>query len=87
MDNVNETLHARQTTHGDYHEQAELSQALQDTIRTGANWRSLTKVQRDALTMISVKVSRILTGDPNHADSWHDIAGYAMLAERDLVGQ
>lgn len=85
MKPIADTLEERGSTHGDYHDQAEMSQALQDTIRTGANWRSLTKVQRDALIMISVKVSRILTGDPNHADSWHDIAGYATLAEHDLA--
>lgn len=85
MTSITATLDQRNATHGDYHDQAEMSQALQDTIRTGANWRSLTKVQRDALIMISVKVSRILTGDPNHADSWHDIAGYATLAEHDLA--
>lgn len=85
MKPITDTLKDRGPTHGDYHDQAEMSQALQDTIRTGANWRTLTKVQRDALIMISVKVSRILTGDPNHADSWHDIAGYATLAEQDLA--
>lgn len=84
MKTIAATLEDRRSTHGDYHNQAELSQALQDTVRTGENWRALTKVQRDALTMILVKVSRILTGDPNHADSWHDIAGYATLAEHDL---
>ena len=34
--------------------------------------------------MIAVKISRILTGDPSHADNWHDIAGYATLVERRL---
>lgn len=86
MKPITDTLTERNSTHGDYHEQAELSQALQDTMRTGKNWRTLTKVQRDALTMMAVKISRILTGDPNHADSWHDAAGYATLAEREIVG-
>ena len=30
--------------------------------------------------MIAVKIARILNGDPNHFDSWIDIAGYATLA-------
>lgn len=47
MSSIRETLAERHSTHGDYHEQAELSQALQDTMRTGANWLALTKVQRE----------------------------------------
>ncbi len=33
--------------------------------------------------MICLKISRIVTGDPEHPDNWHDIAGYATLAERE----
>lgn len=29
--------------------------------------------------MIAHKIGRILNGDPNYADSWIDIAGYAKL--------
>jgi hypothetical protein len=39
--------------------------------------------QREALEMIVVKIARIINGDPNCADSWRDIEGYARLvAER-----
>ena len=31
--------------------------------------------------MILSKISRLVTGDPAHKDSWHDIQGYAKLAE------
>ena len=31
--------------------------------------------------MIFHKIGRIVNGDPNYADSWHDIAGYAKLVE------
>lgn len=37
---------------------------------------------KEALEMIQTKVGRILTGDPTHRDSWHDIAGYAVLIEQ-----
>lgn len=76
------TLTDRNRTHGDFHEQAELSGILKELLRTQANWRLLTYSQKEALEMIAVKVSRIMTGNPNHKDSWHDIAGYATLAER-----
>jgi hypothetical protein len=35
--------------------------------------------QEEALDMIFHKIGRILNGDPNYADSWDDIAGYAKL--------
>jgi transposase-like protein len=39
-----------------------------------------------SLDMIAVKVSRILTGNPSHIDSWVDIAGYAKLVADRLQG-
>ena len=35
--------------------------------------------QVEALDMICHKIGRIINGDPDYADSWHDIAGYAQL--------
>lgn len=39
-----------------------------------------------ALDMIAVKISRILSGNPSHKDSWVDIAGYAKLVADRLQG-
>ena len=39
-----------------------------------------------ALDMIAVKISRILSGNPSHKDSWVDIAGYAKLVSDRLQG-
>ena len=39
-----------------------------------------------ALDMIAVKISRILSGNPSHKDSWVDIAGYAKLISDRLEG-
>lgn len=39
-----------------------------------------------ALDMIAVKISRILSGNPSHVDSWLDIAGYAKLVADRLQG-
>ena len=39
-----------------------------------------------ALDMIAVKISRILSGNPSHKDSWLDIAGYATLISDRLQG-
>lgn len=36
--------------------------------------------------MIAHKLGRIINGDPNYSDSWHDIAGYAKLVADRLDG-
>jgi hypothetical protein len=43
--------------------------------------------QLQALDMIATKLSRIVNGNPNHADSWTDIAGYATLVADRLQGK
>lgn len=43
--------------------------------------------QREALDMIFHKIGRILNGDPNYADSWIDIAGYAKLVSDRLQAE
>jgi hypothetical protein len=40
--------------------------------------------QREALDMIAHKIARIINGDPDYADSWVDIAGYATLVSERL---
>lgn len=80
---IEATLVDRNRTHGDFHEQAELSGVIKELLRTQTNWRNLSYGQKEALEMIAVKISRILHGNPHHRDSWHDIAGYATLAERE----
>ena len=49
-------------------------------------WDRLSADQRESLEMVQHKVARILNGDPNYADSWVDIAGYAKLVADRLEG-
>lgn len=42
-------------------------------------WHHMTASQREALKIIVHKQARIVNGNPNHTDSWVDIAGYATL--------
>lgn len=71
----------RKNQHGDWMAQAEKGFELKESMRASKNWNSLKPYQREALDMITVKISRILSGDPNHADHWDDIAGYAFLGK------
>jgi hypothetical protein len=84
MSDVSKTLAERQPSHGAFVDQAEISQALSEVMHRTANYRNLTAYQRESLEMIQLKIARILEGDRNHPDHWHDIAGYARLVEREL---
>jgi hypothetical protein len=42
---------------------------------------ALTDKQQYCIDMMLMKISRILQGDPNKADTWHDIEGYAKLGK------
>jgi hypothetical protein len=52
----------------------------------GTHGEHLADDQQEALDMICHKIARILNGDPDYADSWHDIAGYAQLVADRLNG-
>lgn len=79
---IKDTLAERQKTHGDFIVHARIAQHLK-TICAQAP-KALTPVQQEALDMICHKMARILAGNPNHADHWIDIAGYATLVEESL---
>ena len=84
---IHNTLNQRKSVHGDYLSNAMISQHLKSYWRSLPGWGNLTDIQRESLDMFAAKICRIFSGDPNHADHWHDIAGYATLAERDLQRQ
>lgn len=85
-DAVDKTLDERGKRYGSFERNAAISQAIKRTMRGAVGWHSLSEDQQEALDMIACKISRILTGDPNYADNWHDIAGYATLVEKRLNG-
>lgn len=81
---LDETLAERGKRYGDFTDHANVAQKLQNVMRnapTGVWYTTLSDVQKQALTVIADKIARILTGDPNYADNWHDIQGYAKLVE------
>ena len=78
---IDQTLAERGARYGDFTFRAAVSQGLQDHMRDTIGWNGLSDVQKQSLTVISDKIARILTGDPNYKDNWHDIQGYAKLAE------
>jgi hypothetical protein len=81
---TDELLNERGKTHGDYSRHAEITQSLKDYMRSCPNWNSLTPSQKETLDMNAHKVGRILAGNPNFADHWDDIAGYARLVSKEI---
>jgi hypothetical protein len=82
MANLEETLAERGKRYGSFAERAEIADALKDAAcNTTPHKTKLAPDQKMALDMIFNKISRVLAGDPDWADSWHDIAGYAKLVE------
>lgn len=75
MSDVKETLEERGKRYGAFKDNAWLAQELKSHIPSG----KLNHWQGEAMEMIMHKISRILCGDSNYADSWRDIAGYASL--------
>jgi Domain of unknown function (DUF6378) len=83
---IEDTLTERQKTHGEFPDHAEIAQTLKHTIWGFAAKRNkkLKPDQAEALDMIAHKVARILNGNPDTHDHWHDIAGYATLVANRL---
>ena len=78
------TLKQRGTRYGTFAENARVSQNLQAQMHDSTNWAEMSPDKKEALTIIQHKIARILTGDAEYDDSWHDIGGYAKLVEDTL---
>lgn len=70
----------RGKNYGDFSKMAADAQSLKCMLVSA----QMNVVQREAMQMICTKLARIANGDPNHVDSWFDIAGYANLVVKDL---
>ncbi len=81
MTDITQTLKERGERYGDFLEHSAVTQQMKHACTTGKSYTKLSPAQKESLDMICHKIGRIVNGDPNHADSWHDIAGYSKLAE------
>ena len=89
MTDINQMLEERQARYGRFQGHAEISQVLKQVIHSAARSRNkeLEHDQLEALDMIAHKIARVINGDPNYADNWVDIAGYATLVANRLEGR
>ncbi len=73
-------LQERGATHGSFKDNAIISQRIKNVFHTHGQYPTENPVYCEALDMIALKLSRILSGQANFKDHWDDIAGYAKLA-------
>jgi len=81
---IGTTLKARGKRYGPFKPLAETSQDLQEVMRKSPNWEGLSADKKEALQIIQHKIARMLHGDPEYKDNWHDIIGYSTRIEETL---
>lgn len=86
MSKIDETLAERGQHYGDFKKTFAVIQGIKLAMQAGEGWDHMPLERREALEMIAVKIGRLVSGDSGHADSWHDISGYARLVEDSLTG-
>lgn len=86
------TLAERGNRYGDFADHARIADALHAIMigdtpvgKFNTSWGVMKPFQRQALRVIADKIARILNGDPDYVDNWHDIQGYAKLVEDRLT--
>lgn len=79
MTDIAATLKERGARYGSFTGHAKITQALKAAMMDSPNWDSLAPDQKEALEMVQHKIGRILNGDPDFHDSWHDGVGYLKL--------
>jgi hypothetical protein len=82
--NTEELLAERQKTHGEYAEHARCTQSILRVLQAERGYPALSDMQKETLHMIAHKLGRIVTGNPDIADHYDDIAGYAKLISQRL---
>ena len=80
---IEKTLKERGEKYGSFEGYVLLCNQLKAVALLADNGR-IQPLHSEGLDMIFNKIARILNGDPNYADNWHDIAGYAILVENEL---
>ena len=81
LEGIDATLAERGSKYGKFIDHATITQKLKRVLHEHAarHDKSFALDQAEALDMICHKLGRIVNGDPDYADSWVDIAGYAKL--------
>jgi hypothetical protein len=86
VSDILDTLLKRGGEYGKFEDQARLTQSMKYHVKSHPKYRDLADDQKEAIDMILHKIARIVNGNPNNHDSWHDITGYSKLVADRLAG-
>ena len=79
---IENTLEERGARYGSFSEHAKIAMAIKRALRIfPEKFENLPDVVAQAFDVIADKMARSLNGDPYYDDNYHDIIGYAKLAE------
>jgi len=84
QDSTLQVLDERAKNYGKFSGIGQLTQTFKSILRDAPSWEGMQPDQKESLEMIVHKLARILNGNPDYADSWVDIAGYARLVSERL---
>jgi hypothetical protein len=82
---IETTLAERDKRYGSFVEHARITQNIKIAMADSPNWRALSADKKECLEMLAHKMGRILNGDPEYHDSWHDMVGYSKLVADTLA--
>jgi len=85
LPSIEATLAQRGSVYGDFGSHAHITQNIKRAMVDSPRWDELSDDKKEALEMVAHKIGRILNGDPEYKDSWHDIIGYTKLVDDTLV--
>jgi hypothetical protein len=85
LGSVEATLAERGNRYGPFSGHADVTQRLKEVVQSHPKWKYLPRWAREAIDMILHKIGRIMNGDELYEDNWHDIGGYAKLAENECA--
>lgn len=77
MSTVDKILAERPSKHGEFEENSRCTWAIVRALEAERNWTTLSDTQKHTLYMVSHKMARIVTGNPDIPEHWEDIEGYA----------
>jgi len=78
---LEKTLEERGQTYGRFIDNAAIAQRLKRVVRCGVKYDELPFDVCEAIDMILSKISRAVTADYKHLDTYEDIQGYAKLVQ------
>lgn len=74
-----QVLDERKKEYGHFSVQFPIAQQLKDIMHRSPMWEKMDDVTKENLEMAATKLSRVLSGNPLHRDSYIDLIGYFTL--------